>query len=74
MVGACNKNGTYYAFAADDINAGPVWQDDLGAGSTHPPICAAAAIYNGHNLFLAGPPTTHPGQGPVGNDQSGRNP
>jgi outer membrane protein assembly factor BamB len=58
MVGDCNKNGTYYAFNAADINAGPVWQDDLGAGSTHPPICAAAAVYNGTNLWLSGPPTT----------------
>jgi outer membrane protein assembly factor BamB len=58
MVGACNKNGTYYAFQADDLAAGPVWQDALGAGSTSPPICAAAGVYDGTNLYLSGPPTT----------------
>jgi hypothetical protein len=58
MVGSCNKNGKYYAFSADDLAAGPVWSDDLGTGSTHPPICAAAAIWDGTNLYLAGPPVT----------------
>jgi outer membrane protein assembly factor BamB len=58
MVGECNKNGIYYAFVAGDLNAGPVWQDKLGAGSTHPPICAAAAVWDGTNLYLGGPPTT----------------
>jgi outer membrane protein assembly factor BamB len=58
MVGACNKNGTYYALEADDLDAGPVWQDALGAGNTEAPECDAAAIWNGTNLFLSGPPTT----------------
>lgn len=58
MIGDCNKNGIYYALQADDLSAGPVWQDALGAGSTDPPICAAAGIWDGTNLYLAGPPTT----------------
>jgi len=58
MIGDCNKNGIYYALRADDLSAGPVWEDALGAGSTNPPICAAAGIWNGAQLFLAGPPTT----------------
>jgi outer membrane protein assembly factor BamB len=58
MIGECNKNGIFYALKDGDIGGGPVWEDDLGAGSTHPPICAAAAIWNGTNLWLAGPPTT----------------
>jgi outer membrane protein assembly factor BamB len=58
MLGECNKNGIFYALKDGAIGAGPVWEDDLGVGSTHPPICAAAAIWNGTNLWLAGPPTT----------------
>lgn len=30
MVGACNKNGVYYAWRADDVSAGPVWTRRLG--------------------------------------------
>jgi outer membrane protein assembly factor BamB len=58
MIGACNKNGIYYALEADDLDAGPVWQDNLGAGNTEAPECDSAAIWNGTNLFLGGPPTT----------------
>ena len=30
MVGACNKNGNFYAFDADSLSSGPVWQDQIG--------------------------------------------
>lgn len=59
MVGACNKNGVYYALRQQNLAAGPVWQiqasqpDSGGNGS-----CLTAAIYDGQRLFLAGSPTT----------------
>lgn len=49
MLGACNKNGIYYAFQADDLKAGPVWQYELGAGE-----CDAAAVWDGTNLIEGG--------------------
>jgi outer membrane protein assembly factor BamB len=55
MVGACNKNGNYYAFKQLDLHDGPVWTVDLatppssGAGR-----CVASAIWNGSQLILAG--------------------
>ncbi len=32
MVGACNKNGIFYAFKAANVSAGPVWQTQIGKG------------------------------------------
>jgi len=29
MVGACHKNGIFYALAQDDLSAGPVWQTQI---------------------------------------------
>ena len=55
MVGACNKNGIYYAFAQDDLAAGPVWQDQLadpsGTGPDANGECDAAAIWDGTKLI-----------------------
>ena len=55
MVGACNKNGYYYAFRANDVSAGPVWEDKIaqasGAGIGE---CDAAAIWNGKDLIEGG--------------------
>jgi len=50
MVGACNKNGTFYAFRASAIAAGPVWQRTIGKGGE----CDAAPLTDGTHLFLAG--------------------
>jgi outer membrane protein assembly factor BamB len=60
MVGACNKNGYYYAWNRAAIAAGPVWTVYLG---NHAPpvgndICVAAAAWDGHHLYLVGPTTT----------------
>jgi hypothetical protein len=59
MVGACNKNGYYYAFRADDLHAGPVWRHRMGdaAGGPGPAgggECDSAAIWNGHDLIVGG--------------------
>jgi len=54
MVGACNKNGTFYAFARPAISAGPVWQHKISQGGE----CDAAPLFDGTHLFLAGVVTT----------------
>jgi outer membrane protein assembly factor BamB len=60
MVGACDKNGYYYAWNRTNVAAGPVWSIDLQRPG--PPvgndICIAAAAWDGHRLFLVGPTAT----------------
>jgi outer membrane protein assembly factor BamB len=60
MVGACNKNGYYYAWKLDDLAAGPVWQDQIGliGRKSGGEICIAAAIWDGSNLYIGGTPIT----------------
>lgn len=59
MVGACNKNGDFYAFIAADISAGPVWTDQIGNSfKVGPGECDAAPVWNGTNLYLASNGTT----------------
>jgi outer membrane protein assembly factor BamB len=55
MVGACNKNGYYYALAQNDLRAGPVWSWQM----TNPykflnGECDSAAIFDGTNLIEGG--------------------
>jgi outer membrane protein assembly factor BamB len=52
MVGACNKNGQYYALNATTMNL--VWQYKV---DTKRGPCMAAAIWDGSHLFIAGNPT-----------------
>ena len=54
MVGACNKNGTFYALNTAALSAGPVWTRKLGQGGE----CDAAPLSDGTHLFLAGGITT----------------
>ncbi len=55
MVGACNKDGVYFAFRADDLHAGPLWEHRMGAPTgTMSNECDAAAIWNGHDLIEGG--------------------
>jgi len=58
MVGACNKNGIYYAFRQADLHDGPVWQQRIavayGTGANPGGQCDAAAIWDGTNLIEAG--------------------
>ena len=59
MVGACNKNGLYYAFRLTNVSAGPVWRFRVAAGTKKGKLaCLASAIWNGSNLFVAGTTTT----------------
>src|SRR5579859_74885 len=62
MVGACNKNGLYYAFKQDDLAAGPVWEYQMtepsGTGPDANGECDAAAIWDGTRLIEGGGNTT----------------
>lgn len=60
MVGACNKNGIFYAFKAADVSAGPVWQTPIGKGQggAGAKACLDAAIWDGSRLFIGGNATT----------------
>jgi outer membrane protein assembly factor BamB len=60
MVGACNKDGWYFALRANNLAAGPVWKLQVGAGfnNTTGDQCIAAAVWNGSHLFIAGNQTT----------------
>ena len=59
MVGACNKNGWYYALRQQNLAAGPVWQFLISASSPEGQhACLTAAIWDGSRLFIAGVTTT----------------
>jgi polyvinyl alcohol dehydrogenase (cytochrome) len=53
MLGACNKDGIYYAVRAFDLKAGPLWTRRMGRHTTGPEEneCDAAAIWNGKYLI-----------------------
>jgi outer membrane protein assembly factor BamB len=59
-VGACNKNGNYYALAANPLGSTPLWTDSIGAPAHGDNSCLASAIWNGQagDLYAAGDPTT----------------
>lgn len=59
MVGACNKNGVFYAFKVASLAAGPVWSKRIGnPDSVGPGQCDAAPIFDGKHLYLGGDGTT----------------
>jgi outer membrane protein assembly factor BamB len=59
MVGACNKNGIFYAMRATDLSSGPVWKFNTAKGSAAgQSACITAAIWDGARLFVAAAPTT----------------
>jgi outer membrane protein assembly factor BamB len=59
MIGACNKNGIFYAFHADMLDGGPVWQDQIGNPVTvGPGQCDAAPVFDGSSLYLGSNGTT----------------
>jgi outer membrane protein assembly factor BamB len=57
-VGACNKNGIYYALNRATMAVD--WETRIGAksSSASPAQCSAAAIYDGRYLYMGGDPTT----------------
>jgi polyvinyl alcohol dehydrogenase (cytochrome) len=72
MVGACNKNGVYYAFQQDDLSAGPVWHHRMSVPySVGAEECDAAATWDGTDLIEGGgAPTTIRGTTFTGSVQS----
>lgn len=72
MVGACNKNGVYYALPQDDLTAGPLWQTVITIpypGSYEE--CDAAAVWNGQDLIEGGgAPTSITGTSYLGSVQA----
>jgi outer membrane protein assembly factor BamB len=59
MVGACNKNGIYYAWRTHNLAAGPVWTYQIGVGTPNGvSACLGAAIWDGTHLFVPGNATT----------------
>lgn len=59
MLGACNKNGTFYALQAANLAAGPAWSAPIGNPvTTGPGQCDAAPLFDGTNLYLASNGTT----------------
>ena len=59
-VGACNKNGDYYALAANPLSGSPIWTDQIGAPAGSLGSCIASSVWNGQTgqLFIAGDGTT----------------
>lgn len=51
MVGACNKNGIYYALKADNLSAGAVWEKRINAPYTSGGQCDSGAIWDGARLI-----------------------
>ena len=66
-VGACNKNGIYYALNASTMTL--AWEQRLGGADTAVAECIAAAAYNGQDLFVAGEATTINGTAYAGSVQ-----
>ena len=55
MVGACNKNGIFYALRRSDMSL--AWERRVGAPAPHHGVsnCSSGAIYDGHVLYVATP-------------------
>ncbi len=58
MVGACNKNGIYYALRRSNMTK--VWQQRIGVKSSDKVLaqCQSAAAFDGSFLYMTGPGTT----------------
>jgi outer membrane protein assembly factor BamB len=57
LVGACNKNGRYYALRRNHLGRGPVWSRRVGAAAhTGHGMCLSSAVWNAQakRLYLAG--------------------
>jgi len=64
MVGACNKNGVFYAFRQADLSA-PAWTQRLGVSEPSPGLfCGGSAAYDGTKLYVgANQPPNKPSSG-----------
>lgn len=59
-VGACNKNGNYYALTANPLGSSPLWTAAIGAPAAAVSSCLASAVWSGQTggLFIGGNGTT----------------
>jgi polyvinyl alcohol dehydrogenase (cytochrome) len=63
MVGACSKNGVFYALQRNNLSAGPVWSRQIGkSNGPNNNFCDAAALWDGARLFVASNTTTIAGK------------
>jgi outer membrane protein assembly factor BamB len=55
LVGACNKNGIFYALRRSTMTV--AWERRIGAPAPRhgPSSCSAGAVYDGHMLYVATP-------------------
>jgi outer membrane protein assembly factor BamB len=58
LVGACNKNGIFYALRRNNLAAGPVWQRAIGSDGGWPTPCIGSAAVESGSLYVAAGPTT----------------
>jgi outer membrane protein assembly factor BamB len=58
LVGACNKNGVFYAFRRSALSAGPIWQRQVGTAANDPPTCIAGTAFDGTHLYVGANATT----------------
>jgi outer membrane protein assembly factor BamB len=56
LVGACNKNGIFYAWRRANLAAGPLWQATMAAGGFPP--CLSSAAVDATSLYVAAGTTT----------------
>ncbi|HSS66926.1 MAG TPA: PQQ-binding-like beta-propeller repeat protein, partial [Nocardioidaceae bacterium] len=69
LVGACNKNGRFYAWHRSNLAAGPVWAVRVGkTGGTGTGACITSAAWDVHaeRLFVASNTTTINGASAAG--------
>ena len=60
LVGAINKNGTYYTFKRDALAAGPVWSVPIAYGGDNPTTGngdVASSAFDGTTLYVGGDAT-----------------
>jgi polyvinyl alcohol dehydrogenase (cytochrome) len=59
-VGACNKNGLFYALADNPLGSAPLWTTRLGVPGGTRGACLSSAVWNGPagTLYLSGNGTT----------------
>jgi outer membrane protein assembly factor BamB len=74
LIGAANKNGTYYAWDRTNLAAGPVWQDQVSSGGSCPQCNGSGSSispssFDGTTLFVAGESTTIGANGCAGSLQ-----
>lgn len=63
MVGACNKNGRFYALRQQNLAAGPVWQFVADKPTPNAEAaCLTAPVWDGSRLFLGTMSTTIAGK------------